>query len=122
VRDKPKQLPVILFAGSQAGTATCWQPAVDIYRSRSGWLLKFDLAGVRVEDVEVLVEGCHVTVRGVRRDWVLEEGYWHYAMEIAYNRFERTVQLPCEVPHPHTQLEYRHGILIVRLDTEEGSR
>ena len=122
MRDKPKQLPVILFASSQAGTATCWQPAVDIYRSRRGWLLKFDLAGVRVEDVEVLVEGCRVTVRGLRRDWVLEEGFWHYSMEIAYNRFERTVQLPCAVPDPRTQLDYRNGILTVRLDTEEGLR
>ena len=119
--EKPQQLPVILFAGSPAAEATYWQPAVDIYRSRRGWLLKFDLAGVRIEDVEVVVDGRQVTVRGVRRDWVLEEGYWHYAMEIAYNRFERTVQLPCEVPQPRTQLDYRNGILIVRLETEEGS-
>jgi len=118
VSDKPKQLPVVLFASSPAAEATCWQPAVDIYRSRSGWLLKFDLAGVRVEDVEVLVEGCRVTVRGVRRDWVLEEGYWHYSMEIAYNRFERTVQLPCDLAHAHAHLDYRHGILVVRLEAE----
>ena len=122
MQEKPKQLPVVLFATSQAGEATCWQPAVDIYRSRSGWLLKFDLAGVRVEDVEVLVEGCRVTVRGVRRDWVLEEGYWHHSMEIAYNRFERTVQLPCDLPRAHAHLDYRHGILIVRLETEGESR
>ena len=122
MRDKPKQLPVILFAGSQAGEATGWRPSVDVYRSRRGWLLKFDLAGVRLEDVEVVVQGCRVTVRGVRRDWVLEEGFWYYSMEIAYNRFERTVQLPCDLPHPRTRMEYQNGILTVRLDTEEESR
>jgi HSP20 family protein len=122
VHEKPKQLPVVFFADSQARAATCWQPAVDIYRSRNGWLLKFDLAGVRLEDVEVLVEGCRVTVRGVRRDWVLEEGFWHHSMEIAYNRFERTVQLPGGLPEPRMDLEYRDGILIVHLETEEESR
>jgi len=122
VQEKPKQLPVVLFPGSHAGEATCWQPAVDIYRARSGWLLKFDLAGVRLDDVEVLIEGCRVTVRGVRRDWLLEEGYWHYSMEIAYNRFERTIQLPCELAHAQAHLDYRHGILTVRVDTAEESR
>jgi HSP20 family molecular chaperone IbpA len=59
-------------------------------------------------------------VRGLRRDWLLEEGYSHYSMEIAYNRFERTVELPCRLVHPRLHLDYQHGILIIRLDTEEG--
>jgi HSP20 family protein len=122
VPEKPKQLPVVLFARSHAGEATCWCPSADIYRTRTGWLLKFDLAGVRLEDVDVEIEGCRVTVRGLRRDWLLEEGYSHYSMEIAYNRFERTIELPCKLAHPRLHLDYEHGILIIRLDTEEGHR
>lgn len=119
MRDKPKQLPVILFAGSRAGEATCWHPSVDIYRTRSGWLLKFDLAGVRLEDVAVEVQGRRVTVRGLRRDWLLEENCCQYAMEIAYNRFERTIELPGELVNPRLRLDYQQGILIVRLEKEE---
>ncbi len=122
MRDKPEQLPVVLFARSRAGEATCWSPLADIYRTRGGWLLKFDLAGVRLEDVEVEVRGCRVTVRGVRRDCLLEKGYSHYSMEIAYNRFERTIELPCGLPNPRTHLDYQHGILMVRLDSEEETR
>jgi len=28
-----------------------WQPAVDIYRCPEGWKIKFDLAGVTLDDV-----------------------------------------------------------------------
>ena len=122
MRDKPKQSSVVFFPRSRTAAETCWRPSVDVYRTRTGWLLKFDLAGVRLEDIGVHVEGCRVTVRGVRRDWLLQEGYHHYSMEIAYSRFERTIELPCERPNPRVTLEDQHGILIVLLNTERERR
>jgi HSP20 family protein len=116
--DKPTLLPVLLFPGVTAGDDT-WHPSVDIYRTRSGWLLKFDLAGVRPEDIGIQVQGCRITVSGTRRDWVLEEGWSYYSMEISYNRFERTIQLPCELASPRTRVDYQYGILIIRVETEE---
>jgi HSP20 family protein len=88
---------------------------VDIYRTRHGWMLKFDLAGVRPEDVTVEVQGCRITVSGVRRDWLIEEDASYYSMEIAYSRFKRTVDLPCQFTHPRIQLEGRDGLFIVRI-------
>lgn len=117
--DKPRQVPAFLFPGSQTDEETCWKPPVDIYRARNGWLLKFDLAGVRPEDIKVEVSGCRVTVSGVRRDLLLEETASYYSMEIAYNRFERTVELPCHFAKPSVSMENRDGILILRLAEEE---
>jgi HSP20 family protein len=71
-----------------------WQPATDVYRTRTGWLVKFDLAGVRPEDIQLTVSGSRLTVRGTRRDWALEEACTCYRMEIAYSHFERTLSLP----------------------------
>ncbi len=113
--EKPKQSPVFLFAKARGAEETCWHPSVDVYRTRSGWLLKFDLAGVRMEDVSVEVRGCRVTVSGVRRDWLIEEDASYYSMEIAYSRFERAVELPCHFQNPHVRLEGRDGLLIVRI-------
>ena len=113
--DKRRQLPVIFFPASQTQERTHWLPSVDVYRIRSGWLLKFDLAGVAPEDIEVDVAGCRITVRGVRRDCIEEEVDAYYSMEIAYNRFERTIELPCRFDHPSVAIESRNGILIVRL-------
>ena len=42
-----------------------WRPAADVYRVRDGWLVKFDLAGVRPEDVEVSREEREDGTRGI---------------------------------------------------------
>lgn len=98
--------------------ATVWQPRADVYRTRDGWLLKFDLAGVKPEDVSVSVRGRTVRIAGCRRDSIVEEGSSHYSMEISYNRFERTIEMPCSLENARVTLEARDGILLVRMVTE----
>ena len=95
-----------------------WQPSADVYRTRNGWLLKFDLAGVRLEDVTVTVQDRRVSVSGVRRDSLVEEGCSYYSMEISYNRFERTIEVPCDLGGAQVSLQVRDGLLLVRMITE----
>ncbi len=113
--EKPKRLPVFFVSSLPAQDRVQWRPSVDVYRIRRGWLLKFDLAGVAPEDIQVTVTGCRITVSGVRRDCIEEEVDAYYSMEIAYNRFERTVELPCQFSNPKVGIEGRNGILIVRI-------
>jgi HSP20 family protein len=95
-----------------------WTPRADIYRTPTGWLVKFDLAGVRPEDVTVEAKSSHIRVTGVRKDYFVEKGFRHHSMEIAYSRFERTVRLPFQADLASMRTEYREGMLIVILDTE----
>ena len=95
-----------------------WTPSADVYRARNGWILKFDLAGVRLEDVTVGIRGRRVSVSGFRRDWVVEEGCSYYSMEISYNQFERTIEMPSNLDNARVTLEGRDGILLVRMMTE----
>jgi HSP20 family protein len=92
-----------------------WQPLLDIYEVRDGWLLKVDLAGVRPDEVTVTIIGRRVTVRGLRRDLSMEEGCCHYRMEISYSRFERTVELPDDPGPVAVQTESRDGMLLIRI-------
>ena len=96
--------------------ANIWHPPVDVYRKGETWLLKFDLAGVRPEDVRVRLARSRVTVSGVRKDWVVEHGYQYHSMEISYNRFERTVELPGDLSGAEYSLEARDGLLFVRVE------
>lgn len=95
-----------------------WTPSADVYRARDGWILKFDLAGVRLGDVTVSICGQRVTISGFRRDWVVEEGCSYYSMEISYNQFERTIEMPSNLDNARVTLEARDGILLVRMMTE----
>lgn len=75
-----------------------------------------------MEDINVQLQGCRLTVSGIRRDWALEQGCSYYMMEISYNRFERTIELPCDLENVRMGLEYREGILLIRVsDDREGS-
>jgi HSP20 family protein len=96
----------------------CWQPSVDVYHAPTAWLVKFDLAGVRPEDIEVVLDGQRLIVRGVRRDWTILEGQQAYSMEISYNRFERVVQLPVNVETSRFASEYRDGMFLVSITSE----
>lgn len=111
-------MTVFLFSPARQGTE--WLPAADIYRVADGWILKFDVAGVRLEDVQVHIGSRSVTVSGVRRDWLLEEaGCRHYSMEITYSRFQRTIELPESLKNPEFRLDYRDGLLFVRIASGE---
>jgi HSP20 family protein len=95
-----------------------WQPAADIYRTREGWVVKFDLAGVEPDDLSVSVSNCNLIVRGIRRDRTLTEGAYHYHMEITYSRFERVLSLPCDLTTAEIRTEYDRGLLTVTFLTE----
>src|SRR5262245_46252649 len=96
------------FLHAEAMREAVLRPAVDADRRPKGWLLKCDPAGVRPEDVPLTVEGCRVTSRGGRRDWLTEEGCSYSRMEIAYTHFGRSVELPCDVEPASVATDYRH--------------
>ncbi|HEX3150621.1 MAG TPA: Hsp20/alpha crystallin family protein [Gemmataceae bacterium] len=92
-----------------------WQPALDVYEFKDGWLLKADLAGVRPSEVTVSLRGRVVTLRGHRHDWAVEEGCAHYRMEIAYSSFERSIELPGDPDASAVATDYRDGMLLIRI-------
>jgi HSP20 family protein len=95
-----------------------WQPSADIYRTRDGWLVKFDLAGVQVQDVTVTIRGRLLSVSGVRRDSFHEEGSSYYSMEISYNRFDRSLEMPANLEDARVTIMAREGLLLVRMITK----
>jgi HSP20 family molecular chaperone IbpA len=54
-------------------------------------------------------------LRGERYDWSIDEVRHSYSLEIAYNRFERTLRLPCEIDPHEIKTEYRDGMLLIRI-------
>jgi HSP20 family protein len=96
-----------------------WSPQADIYRTPTGWLVKFDLAGVSPDEVRVEATRSELLVSGVRRDRFVQKGYLHHSMEISYSRFERTIRLPCRADQCSMRTEFVEGMLLVILDEEE---
>lgn len=99
-----------------------WNPAADVYRTRDGWLVKVDLAGVRSDDVEITLDGPLLRISGLRRDSFCGEGVSHYQLEITYSRFEKIIQFPCSIESAAVERDYRDGLLVLHLRENEECR
>ena len=96
-------------------SAPLWEPPADIYKTPEGWKVKLDLAGVKPDDIEILISGSQLIIRGVRRDSVIAEGWSYYQLEITYSRFERVLSLPCDLSKVEVSSEFYNGWLILHL-------
>src|SRR6266404_9719476 len=96
-----------------------WCPAADVYRTKDGWIVKVDLAGIKPADIEVTIDGPVLRISGSRRDGTCGEGVSHYQLEITYSRFEKMIKFPRSIEQATIERNYHHGLLILRLVEEE---
>lgn len=80
-----------------------------------------ELAGVDPNDVAIESSGSLLRIRGIRRDWIVREGWRHHSMEISYCHFERDIQLPAGVSGFFISSEYNQGMLLIHVATEGGN-
>ncbi len=104
----------------QRPSARLWCPAADVYRTKNGWIVKVELAGVHTEEIEVIIQGADLSISGCRRDQLYGEGATIHQLEITYSRFERVLRFPCPIEGASLERDYRDGLLILYLRAGEG--
>ena len=77
-------------------------------------VVRFDLPGMAMEDIELLVDRRELVVRG-ERAFQTREGRIYQQVEMDYGPFERRVRLMVDVDPEVTTAIYEAGILEVRL-------
>jgi HSP20 family protein len=96
-----------------------WNPAADVYRTRNGWFVKMELAGVEPDELVLTIEGDTLRVSGSRRDERMTEAVSYHQLEITYSRFERTIRFPCPIEGAHLMRRYKDGLLLLHLQGSE---
>ena len=102
--------------------ARVWRPDADVYQTADGWIVKVDLAGVHADDLEIKIQDRTLSIRGCRRDTFFGEGVTYRQMEITYSRFEKTLHFPCSIEDATILRDYRDGLLILHLRSEENCK
>ena len=110
-----REISLLTVAHRVRPSGRLWNPAADVYRSKDGWIVKVDLAGVCVDDLEIEIDQSSLRVRGCRRDTFFKEGFSYHQMEITYSRFEKSIQFPCSIEAASLGHHYLDGFLIVNL-------
>jgi len=95
--------------------ARMWEPAVDVYTTATEVVVQMELAGVVQDEIEIVVDGDVLTVRGNRREAAVRSGRSYYRMEIHRGPFERAIRLPARVDPGATQASYSDGLLEIVL-------
>ncbi len=121
MRDKVRRQSIFFLTHSVVLMPPVWMPHVDVYRKGTNCLVKCDLAGIKTEDVAVSAAGCQLTISGIRRDILAEDGWNHYTMEIPYSRFACSVTLPHDLEGAALETNYIDGMLLIRVRFEKNS-
>jgi HSP20 family protein len=93
-----------------------FRPAVDVYYCGDPpqAVIKVDLAGVAIEDVNLDIDGRTLVISGMRRPRDAE-GRVYEQIEIEHGTFAREIQLRADVDADRAQATYSAGILRVAL-------
>ncbi len=91
------------------------QLTLDVYQTPDEIVVESAIAGVKPEDIDIDVSADSITIRGERRkehkakteDYFYQECYW--------GRFSRSVILPQEVDPESASVNFKNGVLSVRL-------
>lgn len=92
-----------------------WAPSIDLYEKEDAFIIRAELPGVKLEDVDVSMTGDTLTIKGERKppEDVKEEEY--ECCEVCYGSFSRSIVLPKATEVDKIESTLQNGILEVRL-------
>jgi HSP20 family protein len=99
-----------------------WRPAVDIYETENGLVLKAELPGVKKEDVSVEIKDNILTLKGERIEdkRVDEENY--YRRERCFGTFQRSFNLEQNIQPDKIKAKFKNGVLEVEIPRPEEEK
>lgn len=118
-----------LFGGFLAGTPAAttpngglWAPAVDIHETKDSFVVKAELPGMKLEDIQITIVENTLTLKGERRqeNEVRSGGYTR--VERAYGTFQRALALPSVVDSEKVKAKYKDGVLEIELPKKEEAK
>jgi len=99
-----------------------WAPAVDIFEKDGNIVLKAELPGVEVKDVDIRVENNTLSLRGERKleNEVTRDNY--HRVERAYGSFARSFTLPNVVDTEKIKADFKDGVLQLTLPKRDEAK
>ena len=96
-----------------------WVPNTDVYTTDNGLVIKVELAGMRSEHLEIMVEGNRLRISGNRPDGCRASKCSFLVMEIDYGPFESVLELPRGYDLSRAKAAYLNGFLRIDVPLAE---
>ena len=97
-------------------------PPVDIYEDTHRLVLRLEVAGIPMQDLEINLENQTLTIKGERKFPQDEKEENFHRIERRYGSFVRTFTLPSTVDTGSVQANYENGVLSIALPKKEAAK
>ena len=92
-----------------------WSPKVDVADGKKRIIVKAELPGVDINDIDVSLDGRFPTIKGEKKQESEEKEKNYHRMERSYGYFSRSLELPAEVEQDKVEASYKKGVLRIIL-------
>ena len=99
----------------RAQGAAEWAPAIDVVQEDGDLVVRAELPGVKLEDVEMTVHQGVLTISGKREEQREEERGGYLVRERRSGSFRRSLQLPEGVDEDSIRARFENGVLEVSI-------
>lgn len=97
-----------------------WTPDTDIYETDDGLMVIMDIAGVKKEEIQVILEGQVLSISGIRREPAMTKKHIH-RLEIDFGHFEGTFRIPQDIFAEKVEARYEDGFLYLWLPKKQDA-
>jgi HSP20 family protein len=107
------------FEAETPTATTVWSPSVDIFENDSALIVKAELPGMELKDIEVTFENNVLTIKGERRFEHETKKEDYHRVEREYGSFSRSFALPTSIDEARVKADYKDGMLNIVLPKKE---
>ncbi|MDJ0615707.1 MAG: Hsp20/alpha crystallin family protein [Calothrix sp. MO_192.B10] len=99
-----------------------WEPAIELQETDTDIILKAEIPGVEVKDINVEVSADAVSIAGEHKQEKRTDEKGWYRSEFHYGKFQRIVHLPTSIKNEEVKSEFVAGVLTLTLPKIEKAR
>jgi HSP20 family protein len=99
-----------------------WAPPVDIFERQDHLVIRAEIPGVEMEDMDIRIENGVLTLHGERKQETEVQEQNAYRMERIYGMFTRSFSLPTTVDAAKVTATYKDGVLEVTVPKIETAK
>lgn len=99
---------------------TSFVPRLNFQETPEGYHLEADLPGVTKEDVEIMIKGDFLVIRGEKKMLTSDQAGQFHRKERLNGGFYRAIPMPKDIDKDQINAELRDGVLLVNIKKTEN--